>query len=82
MKDKKLIPLGIYCYAITGRNPKTGRIQRKICPFWSMRKDKPEQVNGYCSYLEEGDWEFPGGGLLWDQVKECGINMGDDNGQE
>lgn len=33
----------------------------------------PEQENGYCSYLQKGDWDLSLG-LLWDQVKECGIN--------
>jgi len=28
------------------------------CPYWSIRKDKPYQFNGYCSYLEKGDWEL------------------------
>lgn len=44
------------------------------CPYWSLRKDKPSQMDGYCSYLELGDWEEKGTGLLWDQCKACGIN--------
>jgi hypothetical protein len=28
------------------------------CPFWSIDKAKPEQMNGYCSYLGKGDWDF------------------------
>jgi len=28
------------------------------CPFWSMDKSKPERMNGYCSYLGKGDWDF------------------------
>jgi len=46
-KDKKLIPKGVYCYDEKG-----------VCPYWSLRKDKPYQFNGYCSYLEKGDWEL------------------------
>jgi len=73
-----------------------------ICPYWSRRDDKPEQENGYCAYLEKGDWdlnkekrwrkvsmkngkEVQGKwesaydigltmSLIWDMVKECGIN--------
>ena len=71
------IPKGIYCYDSRGN-----------CPFWSLRKDKPPQRNGHCSYLNRGDWEiddtpegFPAsaGSLLWDQCKECGVNEGEDN---
>jgi len=63
MKKKNRIPKGIYCYDENG-----------ICPFWSIREDKEEMENGYCSYLECGDWENRLTSLLWDQVKECGIN--------
>jgi hypothetical protein len=42
------IPRGEYCY---GRN-------HKPCPFWSVDKTKPEQENGYCSYLGLGDWDI------------------------
>ena len=90
-KDISLIPHGPYCYSESrGR----GR-----CPYWELREDKPSQMNGYCHFLEKGDWElhqdseftthnpttkeliivkgrdvpFPVS-LLWDQVKECGIN--------
>lgn len=60
------IPKGSYCYDY--RDGKEFR-----CPHWSKDTSKPEQENGYCSYLGMGDWDL-GGGLLWDQVKECGIN--------
>lgn len=50
-KNKKLIPEGYYCYTY-----KDGKEIR--CPYWSSRKDKPYQLNGYCSYLEKGDWEM------------------------
>jgi hypothetical protein len=39
-----------------------------VCPYWSRRDE-----GGYCAYLEKGDWQIEGG-LLWDQVKECGID--------
>ena len=56
------IPKGLYCYD-----------KNNLCPYWSMRVGKPRQENGYCSYLERGDWEAEGVSLLWDQVKECGL---------
>ena len=94
-KDKKLIPTGYYCYTLLKNH------KRHFCPYWSIKKDKLEQENGYCAYLEKGDWDinkevkwetldkngkkvkgklqsaneigFPMS-LLWDSVKECGIN--------
>ena len=94
-----IIPRGMYCY-----KTKTGKMEQnaegihfpryRICPYWSKNKDKPNQCNGYCGYLKQGDWdiekemtltnaktgevtkgdEMPFSvGLLWDQVKECGI---------
>jgi len=50
-------------------------MQNKICPYWSIRDSKPAQGNGYCGYLEWGDWDMENSvTLLWDQVKECGVN--------
>jgi hypothetical protein len=59
---EELIPEGMYCYDENGR-----------CPFWWKDIDKPEQENGYCLYMKKGDLDL-GGGLLWDQCKECGVN--------
>jgi hypothetical protein len=59
---EELIPEGMYCYNENGR-----------CPFWWKDIDKPEQENGYCLYMKKGDQDL-GGGLLWDQCKECGVN--------
>jgi hypothetical protein len=62
-----VIPEGMYCY--TGVN---GKI--KVCPYWGLRGEET-QNNGYCSFLGRGDSDVDFG-LLWDQVKECGINKG------
>ena len=48
-KDKRKIPKGYYCYF---------DIHGKRCPYWSIRKGKPKQNNGYCAYLEKGDWDL------------------------
>jgi hypothetical protein len=45
-----LIPKGYYCHNSGNHN--------KVCPFWFMDKTKPIQMNGYCSYLGKGDWDF------------------------
>lgn len=60
---KQYIPKGCYCYSEKG-----------VCPFWDSNPKKEHQENGYCHYLREGDWMNERFGLLWDQVKECGIN--------
>jgi len=73
MKDENVIPEGMYCYTPIGFFDGVYKI--KPCPYWGKREDKPEQENGYCDYLEQGDWESNHCSLLWDQVKECGIKM-------
>lgn len=74
---EKEIPVGIYCYRIKEIINNGQRILTKVCPFWHHRSDKPDQLNGFCSMLNKGDWEDNASGLLWDQVKECGINYDD-----
>jgi hypothetical protein len=73
IKDESVIPTGFYCYDANG-----------VCPYWSIRQDKPYRRNGYCSFLERGDWEKidqrfsedhpiqTAQSLLWDKCKECG----------
>lgn len=60
----KLIPHGLYCYDEHG-----------VCPAWGMSENHPKQENGFCTYMMLRDWEDEGVSLLWDQVKECGINL-------
>lgn len=76
-KDESVIPEGQYCYTRLGSDASiiTG-FKIKPCPYWSSRADKPEQENGHCSFLGYGDWESETLSLLWDSVKECGLNMG------
>lgn len=84
-RAEAIIPHGDYCYRVTAvaagadgvPSLKTDR-----CPYWKGRKDRPEQRFGYCRLLKVGDYtqgRTPDGkpratSLLWDQVKECGIN--------
>ena len=62
-----VIPKGCYCYDENGN-----------CPYWHLFKSLPKQENGYCHRLKAGDWEIDRLSLLWDQVKECGINDDED----
>ena len=67
----KVIPPGDYCYTYDDN----GRFI--ICPYWWKSDEHPEQENGFCRYMNKGDWEFDHLSLLWDQVKECGVNLDD-----
>ena len=66
---RKLVPKGCYCYDAGGK-----------CPFWSIHEVYPEQMNGYCSLLERGDWTHGASASseLWDACKNCGINDDDE----
>jgi hypothetical protein len=82
LKDpEKHIPFGVYCYdnveIESGERP---AVKIHICPFWTQNRNMPSQMNGYCALLKKGDWMKDGTFLLWDQVKECGIN--EDYGDE
>lgn len=51
-KDKTLIPKGYYCYTYKDN-------QMHIpCPYWRKNLNKPEQANGYCKFIEKGDWDI------------------------
>jgi hypothetical protein len=73
---ESLIPKGLYCYnPLEYPNKQNGyKFKIKRCPYWSINDKQHSQDNGFCSYLNKGDWEENGTSLLWDQVKECGIN--------
>lgn len=59
----QIIPKGCYCYD-----------ERGTCPFWDSIEGMPDQANGYCHWLQSGDWEDDGTFLLWEMCKECGLN--------
>lgn len=77
-----LVPEGAYCYSRTALPPGTGdtppRPGTRPCPFWARNPAKGHQQDGYCALMGSGDWEEDGLSLLWDQVKECGVNLGTD----
>lgn len=62
-KGESVIPPGIYCYGKDGN-----------CPYWDKIPGKGEQQDGWCWFLEQGDWQDEGTSLLWDQCKSCGVN--------
>ena len=73
-----LIPKGLYCYHRLSHYA-DGRTIVDMCPYWKKRDDKEEQESGYCLYLGRGDWNVEYVSLLWDCVKECTINFGDES---
>ncbi len=71
-KSTEVIPEGLYCYTYDS----DGAL--KLCPYWDKFDEHEPQNDGYCHFLEEGDWDVDGLSLLWDQCKECGENLGED----
>lgn len=64
------IPEGHYCYEPIGWD---GEIYRtKTCPHWVWVSD------GVAKCMKFDIDDSRDGTLIWDQVKECGYNMGDD----
>ena len=66
---------------------KRGIFRINICPYWErydasvhgllpadLAEFQSNYSGAYCKFLKAGDWEPDGTMLLWDQVKECGIN--------
>lgn len=77
-KDTSVIPVGMYCYEPVIKDfMGIGKVVRNRCPYWRRIEGQPKQANGYCDYLEKGDYDGSTF-LLWDQCKECGVNMGED----
>lgn len=68
-KGGSVIPKGVYCYDGKGK-----------CPYHDIIEGKPRQSNGFCWFLEEGDWTEGAFGMLWDACKSCGINDGLEEG--
>lgn len=81
---ESVIPKGDYCYdslKMTDRKTEKGLpiLDARNCPYWDIDDSQPEQMNGYCWFLEAGDWEEDGTFLLFDQCKECGVNQYEDD---
>jgi len=72
---QEAIPPGPYCY-FGSRNPADKSY--KPCPYWKWVSKRKAR----CAYLDiEDDVEDEHGYeplALWDQLKECGINDGDE----
>jgi len=61
LADTSCIPMGSNCDG---------------CPYARAIPGKPDQQDGYCAYLDLGDWMTKlGFSLLWDGLKECKVNL-------
>lgn len=75
-----VIPEGMYCYKLVAVEKRaeegTPIMKTQRCPYWAINPEKDDQNNGYCALLEvsAGNGYDENMSLLWDQVKECGIN--------
>ena len=75
-EPEKWIPDGCYCYYWhnDGKHFMSEDKTGYLCPFWDRNHDKENWEDGYCHYLNLGDWMEDNFSLLWDMCKECGIN--------
>lgn len=76
------IPVGTYCYISLGTEERDGKVvlKTKVCPHWH-RTDNGAR----CDLINEEHYTYCPFHLLWDQVKECGINRyepGDESDRE
>ena len=73
-----IIPKGDYCYRykfiFLNKKQKHRFPMIKSCRYWGWDKRYPLEDVGYCKYLKIGDKDKNSQGLLFDQIKECGIN--------
>jgi hypothetical protein len=85
-RAREVVPKGMYCYTPKSfgyREDGTPSMQIDPCPYWKRRGDWPEQSYGYCRLMKVGDMtpgrqsngRRRGTMLLWDQVKECDVNV-------
>ena len=79
--NKILIPKNTpYCYKLRkGKRNKGSWLDGykvKPCPYWKQLKEKDEYGNNicYCKLLKQkSEYQDPFN-LIWDMVKECGVN--------
>lgn len=85
---EKLIPSGNYCYSYTGRVVIDNRVWDRSgelikadyfvhpeiapCPFWKGEDNGSAKCEFTGDRSQYGELES----LLWDQIKECGVNTG------
>jgi hypothetical protein len=66
------IPEGSYCYKTVSID-KFGNMKIKSCPYWEKTK-----CGARCNLLNVTSEDYSSKSLIWDSVKECGINDTED----
>ncbi len=66
MNEDKIPKNTDYCYEIISVDVQKGVIKTSVCPYWSEQG---------CSFLGLNTKDSV---LLWDQVKECNVNLPDE----
>ena len=67
-----------YCYKpkrfVPSHHPEYYLI--KPCPYWKKLKGKDSYGNAicYCKYLKQKSEQYDPCNLIWDMLKECGVN--------
>lgn len=74
----QVIPHGWYCYTVLSAE-EDGRLRTRRCPYWDTDPERDPMETGYCHYMKAGDADEGGLSMLWDQVKECTLNLGEDD---
>lgn len=66
------IPPGPYCYRVIGINEQ-GHLKTRYCPHAHYANDDSGDAIASCDLLGSDDFDAEES-LLWDSVKECGLN--------
>jgi hypothetical protein len=81
--NRIVIPRGDYCYKMKKLVvPKDGSkpyLKTRNCPYWCWDEEYPDGRVGYCKLLKVSDMDEDSCGLLFDQIKECGVNEYDED---
>ena len=64
---------GIHIFVVYDPVDSLPILKVRNCSFWCKDKRYPSEDVGYCKYLGVGDMDENSGGLLFDQIKECGV---------
>ena len=83
-KGESVIPKGAYCYSNTRMSDRKTEEGLPIfdvdrCPYWDSDENRPDQYDGYCWFIEKGDWDL-NSEKEWKNQKTGEIQTGDEIG--
>ncbi|WP_349432783.1 hypothetical protein Q9L42_020235 (plasmid) [Methylomarinum sp. Ch1-1] len=68
------IPEGPLCYSFEPDPHNEGKTIIVHCPFLEKREVQPENLSGYCHFLNDGNNEEDSKLLIYNGLKECCVN--------